>query len=71
MPVPQAAATVASEVVARLPWVPSLAEWIHVARTPVLMDTTRAKEQLGWQPEHTCEETLASMASAVRARSGR
>jgi nucleoside-diphosphate-sugar epimerase len=71
VPVPQSAATLASEVVARLPWVPSLAEWIHVARTPVLMDTTRAKELLGWQPEHTCEETLASMASAVRARSGR
>jgi nucleoside-diphosphate-sugar epimerase len=71
VPVPKSAAALASEVVARLPWVPSLAEWIHVARTPVLMDTTRAKELLGWQPGHTCEETLVSMASAVRARSGR
>lgn len=71
VPVPHAAAALASEVVARLPWVPSLAEWIHVARTPVLMDTTRAKELLGWRPEYTCEETLAAMASALRARSGR
>ena len=71
VPVPHAAAALVSEVVARLPWVPSLAEWIHVARTPVLMDTTRAKELLGWRPEYTCEETLAAMASALRARSGR
>jgi nucleoside-diphosphate-sugar epimerase len=71
MPVPHAAATIASEVVAKLPWVPALAEWIHVARTPVIMDTSRAKALLGWQPEHTAEETLAAMADAVRARSGR
>jgi UDP-glucose 4-epimerase len=69
-PVPRAAATLASEVVARLPWVPALAEWIHVARTPVLMDTTRARTLLGWQPEHDAAETLEEMASAVRARSG-
>jgi UDP-glucose 4-epimerase len=70
MPVPHTAATIASEVVARLPWVPALAEWIHVARTPVIMDTSRAKTLLGWRPEHTAEETLAAMADAVRARSG-
>jgi nucleoside-diphosphate-sugar epimerase len=68
VPVPQAAATVVSEVVAKLPWVPALAEWIHVARTPVLMDTSRAKGLLGWAPQHTSEETLAEMASAVRTR---
>lgn len=70
VPVPQVAATLASEVVAKLPWVPSIAEWIHVARTPVLMDTSRAKEQLGWHPAHTSAETLAEMASTVRTRSG-
>jgi UDP-glucose 4-epimerase len=70
VPVPAAAAKMASEVVARLPWVPSLAEWIHVARTPVLMDTTRAKTLLGWKPEHTSAETLEAMASAVRVRQG-
>jgi nucleoside-diphosphate-sugar epimerase len=70
MPVPQAAAALASEVVGKLPWVPALAEWIHVARTPVLMDTTRAKTLLHWQPRHTSAETLEEMASAVKARSG-
>jgi UDP-glucose 4-epimerase len=70
VPVPSAAATLVSEVVAKLPWVPALAEWIHVARTPVLMDTSRAKDLLGWRPEHTAPETLEEMASAVRARTG-
>ena len=70
VPVPHWAATLASEVVAKLPWVPSLAEWIHVARIPVLMDTTRAKALLGWQPQHTAAETLEEMAAAVAARHG-
>lgn len=63
--VPSATAVVASEVVARLPWVPTVAEWIHVARTPVLMDTTRAKRELGWRPQHTSAETLAEMARTL------
>ena len=65
VPVPRAAATAASEVLARLPWVPAIAEWLHVARTPVLMDTSRAKRELGWKPQHTSEETLAAMAAAL------
>ncbi|HEX6249204.1 MAG TPA: NAD-dependent epimerase/dehydratase family protein [Nocardioidaceae bacterium] len=68
VPVPHSAAVLASNVVAGLPWVPVMAEWIHVARTPVLMDTTRARTQLGWQPEHTGAETLTEMADAVRVR---
>lgn len=70
VPVPAVSARLASEAVARLPWVPAMAEWIHVARTPVLMDTSRARAQLGWQPRHTSPETLEEMAAAVHARSG-
>ena len=68
VPVPRSAAVLASNVVARLPWVPTTAEWIHVARTPVLMDTTKAKSRLGWEPRHTSAETLREMADAVRVR---
>lgn len=68
VPVPRSAAVLASGVVARLPWVPAMAEWIHVARTPVLMDTTRAKELLGWRPAHTSAETLREMAESVAVR---
>lgn len=65
VPVPRQAAVAASEVLARLPWVPAIAEWIHVARTPVVMDTSRARDGLGWKPQYTTEETLAAMASAL------
>jgi UDP-glucose 4-epimerase len=63
--VPAAAATAASALIARLPLVPAAAEWIHTARTPMTMDTSRAKHELGWQPQHTAEETLAEMAAAL------
>lgn len=65
IPVPKTAAAAASVVLARLPWVPAIAEWIHVARTPVLMDTTKAKRELGWQPQHTSRETLTDLAKAL------
>ncbi|ORB30996.1 NAD-dependent epimerase/dehydratase family protein [Mycolicibacterium parafortuitum] len=64
--VPHAAATATSEVLARLPFVPSSLEWLHAGRTSVVMDTGRARKLLGWRPKHTAEETLSALASAVR-----
>jgi UDP-glucose 4-epimerase len=63
--VPHALATTASAVLARLPMVPAAAEWIHVARSSVVMDTSRAKNLLGWQPEYSSRATLAAMASIL------
>jgi UDP-glucose 4-epimerase len=63
--VPRAAARVTSEVMARLPFVPSALEWLHAGRTSVVMDTGKAKSQLGWTPKFTAAETLAALASAV------
>ncbi|WP_460358677.1 NAD-dependent epimerase/dehydratase family protein [Mycobacterium sp. ZZG] len=63
--VPHAAATASSEVIARLPFVPSILEWLHAGRTSVVMDTTKAREQLGWQPTFTGAETLRALASAA------
>lgn len=65
MPVPRVAATAVSAMLARLPVVPSVAEWIHAARTSVVMDTTRAKTILGWHPRYTSSETLAQLAAAL------
>ncbi|KUH80823.1 MULTISPECIES: NAD-dependent epimerase/dehydratase family protein [unclassified Mycobacterium] len=62
--VPKVSATVASEIIARLPFVPSMLEWLHVGRTSVVMDTTKAKTQLGWQPKHTAAETLSQLADS-------
>lgn len=63
--VPAAAATATSAVVARLPFVPSAAEWLHIARTSVVMDTTKAKTRLGWTPKHTSAQTLEALAASL------
>ena len=63
--VPRAAVSAASEVIGRLPFVPSALEWLHVGRTSVVMDTTKAKSRLGWKPKHTAAETLSALGAAV------
>jgi UDP-glucose 4-epimerase len=63
--VPHAAAIAASDILARVPRLPWLAEWIHVARASVVMDTGKAKRELGWQPAHTSAQALAEMAAAL------
>ena len=63
--VPKVAAAAASEVVAKMPFVPSALEWLHIGRTSVVMDTAKAKTQLGWAPKHTAAETLSTLAESV------
>jgi UDP-glucose 4-epimerase len=63
--VPRVAAAVASEIVARLPFVPSALEWVHVGRTSVVMDTAKAKGQLGWRPKHTAAQTLSALGESI------
>src|SRR3954469_10512828 len=62
---PRVAASAASEVIGRLPFVPSALEWLHAGRTSVVMDTTKAKSQLGWEPKYTAAETLSALAAAL------
>ncbi|KUI43459.1 epimerase [Mycobacterium sp. IS-1590] len=64
--VPKVAATAASGVVARLPFVPSALEWVHIGRTSVVMDTSKAKSQLGWEPKYTTAQTLTELADSLR-----
>jgi UDP-glucose 4-epimerase len=63
--VPAATASAASAAISRLPFVPSTLEWLHSVRTSVVMDTTKAKTQLGWRPIHSSAETLAGLAAAL------
>jgi nucleoside-diphosphate-sugar epimerase len=63
--VPQAAAVVTSKVISRLPFVPSALEWLHAGRTSVVMDTSKAKQQLKWQPKYSAADTLSALAGAV------
>jgi UDP-glucose 4-epimerase len=63
--VPAPAASATSATISRLPCVPPRLEWLHAARTSLVMDTTKAKRHLGWRPTHSSAETLAALASAV------
>jgi len=67
IPVPELAVDATAEIVARLPFLPDEASWIEALRRPVIMDTTRAREQLGWVPEHDARETLQQTVAARRA----
>jgi nucleoside-diphosphate-sugar epimerase len=67
--VPDLAVGAAAELVARLPFVPAEAQWIESVRYPVLMDTTKARKQLGWRPRYDSRETLTMMVEAGRSES--
>jgi nucleoside-diphosphate-sugar epimerase len=47
-----------ARMLARLPLLPSVAEWVEAASHPAVMDTTRARTELGWTPRHTAREAL-------------
>jgi UDP-glucose 4-epimerase len=64
--VPRVAAVATSELISRIPFVPSALEWLHAARSSVVMDTSKARGQLGWQPKFSAAQTLSALADAVR-----
>ena len=66
VPLPASALDSAAELVARLPMVPAQAQWIESLREPVLMDTTKAQRELGWEPRYRARETLGEMVRAAR-----
>ena len=63
--VPAVLGTAASATLRRLPFVPSLVEWIHVARTSVVMDTSKAKRELGWHPRYSSKATLDELVASL------
>ena len=57
-PLPAGPAQVAARAFAALPFLPPVAQWVEAASHPAIMDTTRAKQELGWAPRFTALETL-------------
>jgi nucleoside-diphosphate-sugar epimerase len=47
-----------ARAVARLPFLPSVAEWVEAVAQPAIMDTSKAKHELGWEPKYTGLEAL-------------
>jgi UDP-glucose 4-epimerase len=67
LPVPSLAIDAATSVLTTAPLMPARAGWINAFSVPVVMDTARAREQLGWTPEHGTRATLEETVEAARA----
>jgi len=58
LPLPAGPIQLAARTVAALPFLPPAAQWVEAASHPAIMDTTKAKNELGWTPRHTALEAL-------------
>ncbi|MDQ4086375.1 MAG: NAD-dependent epimerase/dehydratase family protein [Actinomycetota bacterium] len=58
VPLPPLPARAAARALLRLPFLPRVAGWLEVASHPAIMDTTRARKQLGWKPRYSALEAL-------------
>jgi nucleoside-diphosphate-sugar epimerase len=58
VPVPTGPAQSAARAIAALPFLPPVTQWVEAASHPAIMDTTRAKQELGWAPRFTALEAL-------------
>jgi nucleoside-diphosphate-sugar epimerase len=58
LPVPGRLVQAGARAVASLPFAPPMLEWAEAASHPAIMDTSKAKEQLGWRPRYTALEAL-------------
>jgi UDP-glucose 4-epimerase len=66
LPVPAAAAGLSAQVGRSLRFVSPQLEWATALRTPVLMDTGKARRELGWEPRFDAAETLLQTAVGAR-----
>jgi UDP-glucose 4-epimerase len=64
--VPAGAVGVVAEAIGRVPFLPPEVSWISTVRVPVLMDTAKARRELGWIPSHDAADTLMETVEASR-----
>jgi UDP-glucose 4-epimerase len=68
VPLPDIAVDATIKIVSALPMLPAEARWVKAIDTPVLVDTTRARAKLGWEPRYDALETLADTVASARAQ---
>lgn len=68
IPVPRAAVGIGTAAARRLSFASPKLEWAIAAEMPVVMDTAKARNELGWLPRHDAHETLAQTVSGARAK---
>lgn len=66
IPVPELAVDAVAELIGRLGFLPTQAQWISAFREPVIMDTARARRELGWRPRYNALQTLRETITAAR-----
>ncbi len=65
--VPDPAVGVAAGVAGRLSFLSTELEWISAFQVPVLMDTSKARRELGWEPLADAAETLLETVEGAQA----
>lgn len=68
LPISGRLAQTAARGVAALPFLPPVAQWVEAASHPAIMDTTRAKTELGWVPRFSAVQTLHDTLRPYRQR---
>ena len=67
LPVPAGLTSAAARALTRLsqlPFLPPAVEWVEVATRPSIMDASKAKRELDWQPRYTSLEALRDTIAA-------
>ncbi|MFL5897496.1 MAG: NAD-dependent epimerase/dehydratase family protein [Solirubrobacterales bacterium] len=66
VPVPGPAVSLGTAAARRLTFASTKLEWATALDTAVLMDTAKARRDLGWQPQHDAQETLEETVTGAR-----
>jgi UDP-glucose 4-epimerase len=70
VPMPGGVLRAGAAITWRLRLQPSEPGWVDMALGVPLMDTTRARQELGWEPRHSSVEALLELIDGLRSRSG-
>jgi UDP-glucose 4-epimerase len=70
VPVPARVARAGADLSWRLHLQPVSAGWLDMARSVPIMDTTRAREELGWTPQRSADEALLDLLEGLRTGAG-
>jgi len=52
-----------ARAISTLPFLPSGLQWVEAMSHPAIMDTTKARTELGWRPKHSAIESLRATLS--------
>ncbi len=70
IPVPSRVARAGVDLSWKLHLQPASAGWLDLSRQVPIMDTKRAREELGWMPQHSADEALLDLMAGLRTGAG-